>query len=615
MNGQNGMKLWLAGMIALFVFASPGAAMEKEPANRASAPDSDRTWPLDSASSKQLRHKGGAATEADGVRDKSLVLSGKSLLEVKDSTSVPNSRKPFTLVVWLNPYNLDRGQQMIAAKNRYSLNEREWGVMVDRDQKLRLYVHQGGWKTAQAGAALKTGHWHQVGVVIGSGKAELWLNGKLAGTVEVTRPIPQTKAPLTFGGVDDNGRIWQNFQGALDDVMLFHRALNAKEMAAIYQPVKATHPIPDFAKPFSLWDKAQPLPLAADIPALKDVAFQVIKKWDQKTDGYTFLHGVGLCWHKGKLYASIGHNKGAENTVTEEAQYRVSEDKGKTWSELRVIDAGEEQNLAVSHGVFRSHDGKLWAFHGAYHNKMENIHTRAYTLDEDSGKWIKHGIVIRNGFWSTHQPVKMQNGNWIMPGMSAGPYSNNRVFPAAVAISHGDDFTNWDYVEIPTGEGIERMWGESGVFVDGTRVFNIARYGGGASALVAVSEDYGRTWTPSRISNLPMATSKPAAGTLSTGQRFLICTTAKNNGGRRSPLTIAVTAPGENLFRKVFVIRRSRHDGQPGESAENLSLAYPYAVEHEGHLYVGYSNNGGRRGNLNSAELAIIPIKLFHQTP
>lgn len=360
---------------------------------------------------------------------------------------------------------------------------------------------------------------------------------------------------------------------------------------------------------FPLWNESRPLPVAEDIPALEGVTFRVIKRWDQKADGYTFLHGVGLCWHKDKLYASIGHNKGAENTVTEVAQYRVSDDGGETWSELRVIDAGEEGNLAVSHGVFLSHEGKLWAFHGAYYNKMERIHTRAYTLDESTGKWIKHGIVIQDGFWPMNQPVKMDDGNWIMPGISAGPYSNERVFPAAVAVSHGDDFTKWDYVQIPTSTGIEKMWGESAVFVDGKRIVNIARYGGDASALVAVSADYGRSWTPSRISNLPMATSKPGAGTLSTGQRYLICTTAKDNGGRRTPLTIAVSRPGESVFSKVFVIRRSRHEDQPGESAENLSLSYPCAVEHVGHLYVGYSNNGGRRGNLNSAELAIIPIK------
>jgi hypothetical protein len=89
----------------------------------------------------------------------------------------------------------------------------------------------------------------------------------------------------------------------------------------------------------------------------------------------------------------------------------------------------------------------------------------------------------------------------------------------------------------------------------------------------------------------------------------LICTTAKNNGGKRSPLTIAVSRPGQNDFTRVFVIRRSLHPDQSGESAETLSLAYPCAVEHDGKLYVGFSNNGGRRGNLNSAELAIIPIE------
>lgn len=361
--------------------------------------------------------------------------------------------------------------------------------------------------------------------------------------------------------------------------------------------------------PFPLWDENEPLPVVKDIRELPEVTFHVIKKWDQKQDGYTFLHGVGLGWHKGKLYASIGHNKGAENTVTEEAQYCVSGDDGQTWSELQVIDGGDEADLAVSHGVFLSHNGKLWAFHGAYYKKMQRIHTRAYSLDEDTGEWIKHGVVIQNGFWPMNQPIQMADGNWIMPGVLAGPYDNSKVFPAAVAISHGDDFMHWDCVEIPTADGISRMWGESSIWIDGKRIFNIARYGGKAAALVAVSDDYGRTWTDSQASNLPMATSKPASGTLSTGQRYLICTTARNNGGKRTPLTIAVTRPGENEFSQVFVIRRSLHKDQPGESAQNLSLAYPCAVEHEGYLYVGYSNNGGRRGNLNSAELAVIPIQ------
>jgi hypothetical protein len=373
--------------------------------------------------------------------------------------------------------------------------------------------------------------------------------------------------------------------------------------------VPRTRLMADDAVPFPLWDESQPLSIANHISALQDVTFHVIKRWDQKADGYTFLHGSGLGGHKGKPHASVGHNQGEENTVREEALYRVSSDNGRTWSALRVIDAGEEADLAVRHGVFLSHHGKLWAFHGAYLNKMERIHTRAYSLDESTGGWIKHGIVIRNGFWPMNQPVRLDDGNSIMPGFLAGPYSSNRVFPAAVAVSHGDDFTRWDEVELPTAKGIDKMWGESARWVDGKRVFHVARYGGEAIALAAVSDDYGRTWTASAISNLPMATSKPAAGMLSTGQRYLICTTVKNQGRKRSPLTIAVSRPAQNVFTRVWVIRGSLHPDQAGESAETLNLAYPCAVEHDGKLYVEYSNNGGRPGHLNSAELAIIPIK------
>ena len=359
---------------------------------------------------------------------------------------------------------------------------------------------------------------------------------------------------------------------------------------------------------FALWDESTELPAAEELEELTEVAFHVIKKWDKRSDGYTFLHGVGLAWHKGRLFASFAHNTGAENTVTEEAHYRVSEDGGKTWGPLQVIDDGEEENLAISHGVFLSHRGSLWAFQGAYYGKMENIHTRAYRLDEISGTWEKLGVVVENGFWALNQPVKMDDGNWIMPGGSLGLYSNQERFPAAVAISHGEDFTKWDFVEIPTAKSIRRMWGESAIMVDGAAVTNVARYGGRAWALAAMSEDCGRTWSSSQISNLPMATSKPAAGVLSNGQRYLVCTTARHNGAHRSPLTIAVSRPGEKLFSNVFVIRRSEHEG-PGESADRLSLSYPCAIEHEGQLYVGFSNNGGRKGNLNSAELAVIPIE------
>jgi len=367
-----------------------------------------------------------------------------------------------------------------------------------------------------------------------------------------------------------------------------------------------------------LWDASNPVPTVAGLATIPGARFSVIKPYEFSKDGYRFLHGVALCHHKGKLYASFGHNKGGENTDTEEARWCVSEDDGQTWSEVRTIDAGAEPDIGVSHGAFLSHNGQLWAFHGAYRGIMKGVHTRAYMLNEMTGEWLPKGTVIEEGFWPMQQPLRMENGNWIMAGLKVG--SGN---PAVVAISHGNDLTKWEVVVIPVASGL-KMWGESTVIVKGNEVTNISRFGAEAKALVAVSQNYGQTWSEMLPSNLPMATSKPCAGLLSTSQRYLVCTTTSDSGARRSPLTVAVTRPGQSQFSKVFVIRDAVFPDGPGESHPKATLSYPYAIEHEGMLYVGYSNNGGNAGrigtgrelwNNNSVELAVIPVEELKVEP
>jgi len=295
------------------------------------------------------------------------------------------------------------------------------------------------------------------------------------------------------------------------------------------------------------------------------------------------LHGVGLGWHKGKLYASFGHNKGAENTGGEEARGCMSADGGKTWGKTFAIGSPDQPGLGISHGVFLSRSDELWAFQAAFYgNKLTDItssrvHTRAYVLNKAAGSWESRGTVIEGGFWPMQEPLKMGDGNWIMSGLSVGAGN-----PGAVAISHGDDLTKWDLVRIPRPPAVS-MWGESTIILNGRRVQNFARINSKPprSVLTAVSEDYGRTWTDYEA----------------------------ETSNRRAPLTIAVGRPGENGFRRIFRIRDSVCPASPGDSVPGASLSYPYAVEHDRALYVGFSNSGGRGGNNNSAELAIIPIE------
>lgn len=354
-----------------------------------------------------------------------------------------------------------------------------------------------------------------------------------------------------------------------------------------------------------LWDISTAVPSAAELHEIPGVAFHVIKKYEPDLDQFDWLHGIALAWHGDRLFASFGHNHGKENTASEVANYAVSTDNGVTWSDPTLIDDGDEPNLAVSHGVFMEHGGQLWAFHGAFTGRMQNIHTRAYTFDDATQRWEKRGIIVKDGFWPMQQPIRMNDGNWIMSGLRVIDGIGKPNNPAAVAINHGDDLMSWDLVTIPRAPALN-MWGESTLIVNGANLTNISRYSS-PTALASTSQDFGRTWSMMRESNLPMTASKPYGGTISTGQHYLIGNTITANGNRRWPLTIAVSASHGEKFVQAFRIRDAIHDG-PGESHPQAALSYPYAIERGGMLYVAYSNNGGRGANRNSAELAIIPV-------
>lgn len=357
---------------------------------------------------------------------------------------------------------------------------------------------------------------------------------------------------------------------------------------------------------YELWDPALPVPTAAETPLLPNVEFTVLKKFEPEKDGYRWLHGLAIVRHEGEFFVSWGHNKGDENTPTEINQGIRSKDDGKTWSPVEMI-APNTASDGRSHGVFLSHEGTLWLFLGRFGNdeqgrRYARLKTEAFTLNQKTNQWETRGIVADN-FWPYQEPVRMADGNWIVSGMivPAGEWAR-----PGVAISHGEDLTHWDTIEIPTLKDMG-IWGETAIFIDGSEILAVIRGGKGYSsrALVSVSKDYGRTWDMIRESNLPMTTSKAYAGVLSTGQRYLICNTVKDHEQKRYPLTIAVTAPHEKLFRRMWRIRDGLRPAAGDK--ENVALAYPYAIEHDRKLWVVYSTARGPR-NQNNAELAVFPI-------
>jgi len=403
-----------------------------------------------------------------------------------------------------------------------------------------------------------------------------------------------------FDGIDMHEAL--NFESHPDNMAVLGRM--AARLKGDAQPSGEQ----DEARPYALWDPAQPAPASSEAPLLEDVRFHVIKAREPEVDGYNWLHGVAACWHKDTLYTFWGHNKGDENTPTEEARGRHSTDGGQHWSPVWTV-ASHTESEGRSHGVLLSREGTLWAFLARFGAHYAGLKTEAFVLDEQSGSpgsWVSRGIVAE-GFWPCDTPKRMANGNWIMAGMDI-PDGPKWAWPA-VAISHGDDLTKWDRILLPVSEDLRTIWGESTVIVEQDEITVIVRPGWGHdNALVSTSKDAGRTWSPVQWTNLPMPSTKVYAGLLSTRQRYAVGTLIRDHGRKRHPLIIAVSRPGAKAFSKMFRIRDDVFPEGPGESIAGAALSYPYATEHDGKLYVVYSNDGGRGSNLNSAEMAVIPL-------
>lgn len=92
------------------------------------------------------------------------MLDGESALKLPESSELTNSA--FTVSLWFNPYDLEAGQQMLAGKNRYSKNERQWSLTIEADGRTKSHLKQEGWTTISCTQPLKAGAWHCVNLVV-----------------------------------------------------------------------------------------------------------------------------------------------------------------------------------------------------------------------------------------------------------------------------------------------------------------------------------------------------------------------------------------------------------------------------------------------------------------
>jgi len=362
--------------------------------------------------------------------------------------------------------------------------------------------------------------------------------------------------------------------------------------AAALLPTVSTAATNAAPTPHTLWSKRKPFPTPDQLTRPHGVRDLIVHR--AGADEYSFLHDSTIVEHRGILFAAWYNCPEREIVDASVIRGRRSRDGGVTWSDVEVIAKDPKRKIFYVPNVFLSHKGTLWTFVLRMTGHDLPTQVEAFALDEAANRWEPKGFIAEL-FLPNCPPIRMSDGNFVMAGRMADLRGEKPLRPA-VAISQGDQLLRpWKTVPL-SAPGQTYACPETTLLVERYRLTAFYRRRRKVE-LMSKSTDCGRTWTTPAETNFPVVYAKMFAGTLSTGQHYLL----SNTPGRehsRGLLTIAVTRPGEAVFSKMWKLR----DGYATDLKAGPEWSYPSAIEHRGKLFVVYTSEK------HHCALSVIPI-------
>lgn len=235
----------------------------------------------------------------------SLSFNGSnSLVTVGDSNSLDLTRA-MTLSAWVYPTTWASGWKALIIKERignlaYSLYANSDVGLPNSTLSIGSYEQQ-----LSVGSHLPSNAWTHLAATYDGTTQRLYVNGVQVGSRAQTGTLDVSANPLRIGG----NTVWANeyFQGLIDEVRIYNRALSQAEVAAVSQEpvVKSASPC---ATSCSLWDNATSpsVASAADYSAV-EVGVKFRSDVVGQVTGVRFYKGTqNTGTHVGRLWSNSG---------------------------------------------------------------------------------------------------------------------------------------------------------------------------------------------------------------------------------------------------------------------------------------------------------------------
>ena len=151
-----------------------------------------------------------------------------------NTKSLDPTQKPLTVAAWIKT---DRPDGTILVRGA---NLNGFALTLTRSQPQMLLRTKGTTHVAKAKKAIGDDWTHVAGVLHSDGRMEVFINGEFAGAIEGVPMLSANPSIAMKVGYDDTNQLLPKplvpFSGALDEVMLFHRALAPEEIQTLADP-------------------------------------------------------------------------------------------------------------------------------------------------------------------------------------------------------------------------------------------------------------------------------------------------------------------------------------------------------------------------------------------
>ena len=207
----------------------------------------------DTAADKSGKGNHGKVHEAQPTSDrfgkpgKALMFNGANAYVSTPHSPTLDTKDAMTVALWVRPADTSRTLYgCLAAKYEWYYGKMSWLLWYRPDHKDLGFTaygpKQGSPKySLYSESKLSSSQWSHIVAVFKSGHVQIFLNGRLEAEKRIgyERLSPAPGVPFTIGWIR-GGTGKHFFEGALDDVMLYNRALSNQEIKQLYNSQKSS---------------------------------------------------------------------------------------------------------------------------------------------------------------------------------------------------------------------------------------------------------------------------------------------------------------------------------------------------------------------------------------